>query len=238
MTVDPTNVPFQRALAGQSDDTSGNVSDTLDSTLKMENMLLEEFNYASVTAYQAMEDRARTANFYYVLLGVLASGLVAIYQLSGGHPLPLALIAILLFIGSTISVTFFVLLIRLRQAYRESITCMNVIKEFYIEHFKQQMPKVEYAFHWRLKTIPQNERIGSVTFMMGYQIAFIGSICLGGTVFVITQPLLANVGASILAVLIFLLALLLYILYYRRSLNNKNDRVILQQEAAKIGVTL
>jgi hypothetical protein len=233
MPLDPTNAPFQRTPAGQDNDSAGNANNTLNSTLKMENMLLEEFNYASVTAYQAMEDRARTANFYYVLLGVLASGLVAIYQLSGGHPLPLVLIAILLFIGSTISVTFFVLIIRLRQAYRESVTCMNVIKEFYIEQFKQHMPQVEDAFHWRLKTIPQNERIGSVTFMMGYQIAFIGSMCLGGTVFVMTQPLLANLGAAILAVLIFLLALLLYILYYRRSLNNTNDRAALPSEAAK-----
>ena len=44
---------------------------------------------------------------------------------------------------------------------------MNVIKEFYIQQFKQQMPAIEYAFRWRLRTIPLGERIGSVTFMFG-----------------------------------------------------------------------
>jgi len=236
---DPINVPPQHAFVDKDNNTSGDARNMLDSGLKMESMLLEEFKYASTTAFQAMEDRARTANFYFGLLGILASALIAIYQLGGGQStIPTGLIALLLFIASMISVTFFVLIIRLRQAFRESITCMNVIKEFYIEQFKQQMPRVEYAFHWRLRTIPHNERIGSVTFMMDYQIAFIGSLCLGSTIFVILQPLLGNIGASICAILAFLFALLSYILYYRRSLNNKNDLVALRGEASKIGVTL
>ena len=77
------------------------------------------------------------------------------------------MVVTLLMIAAIVSVTFFITIIRLRQTYRESVLCMNVIKEFYIQQFKQQMPAIEYAFRWRLRTIPLGERIGSVTFMFG-----------------------------------------------------------------------
>ncbi len=60
-----------------------------DSGLKIESMLLEEFNYASTTAYQAMEDRARMFNMYLLVVGILGSAFGAIYPLGGGaqlHP--------------------------------------------------------------------------------------------------------------------------------------------------------
>ncbi|HXX77292.1 MAG TPA: hypothetical protein VEI53_02295, partial [Ktedonobacteraceae bacterium] len=159
MARDTTNMPFERSTSYQNDDSSEQANDSkqaYDTSLKIENMLLEEFNYASVTAYQAMEDRARISSFYYILLGVLASGLAAVYQLSGGtHNVPQGLIAMLLLIGGLISICFFVTIIRLRQAYKESLLAMNVIKEFYIDQFKQQMPAIEQAFRWRLMTMPE-----------------------------------------------------------------------------------
>ncbi|HXZ04752.1 MAG TPA: hypothetical protein VEH81_07950, partial [Ktedonobacteraceae bacterium] len=179
MARDATNMPFERSTSFQNTDPTGKANgsnNTIDTSLKIENMLLEEFNYVSVTAYQAMEDRARISSFYYLLLGVLASGLAAVYQFSGGtRNIPLPLVALLLIIGALISISFFVTLIRLRQAYKESLLTMNVIKEFYIDQFKQQMPAIEQAFRWRLSTMPKGERIGSVTFMIAALNAFIGS---------------------------------------------------------------
>ena len=184
MARDAANMPFPRPTAYQNSDSTEHANDSsnkLDVSLKAENMLLEEFNYASLTAYQAMEDRARISSFYYLLLGVLASGLAAIYQFSNGaHAIPQFLVVTLLLIAAIVSVTFFITIIHLRQAYRESVLCMNVIKEFYIQQFKQQMPAIEHAFRWRLRTIPLGERIGSVTFMFGYLNALIGSLCLAG----------------------------------------------------------
>src|SRR5260370_22056355 len=197
----------------------------------MENMLLEEFNYAGVTAYQAMEDRARISSFYYLLLGVLASGLAAIYQLGGGtHNVPPLLVATLLLIAFLISICFFVTLIRLRQAHKVSIIAMNVIKEFYIEQFKQQMPAVEQAFHWRFETMPKGERIGSVTFMIASLNAFIGSLCLAGAVFIFTEQPLSNTGAFILALAIFILAVLVHIFFYRKSLSKKIDAAVIRKQ--------
>jgi len=77
MARDATRMPFPRSTSFQKSDSTEHASDSnnkLDVSLKAENMLLEEFNYASLTAYQAMEDRARITSFYYLLLGILASG--------------------------------------------------------------------------------------------------------------------------------------------------------------------
>ena len=227
MARDATNMPFERSTSYQNNDSTEKANgsnSTFDTSLKIENMLLEEFNYVSVTAYQAMEDRARISSFYYLLLGVLASGLAAVYQFSGGtRNIPLSLVTILLFIGALISISFFVTLIRLRQAYKESLLTMNVIKEFYIDQFKQQMPAIEQAFRWRLATMPKGERVGSVTFMIAALNAFIGSLCLGAAVFFIAEQPLSEAWASILAGVVFLIAVLVHIYYYRKSLSKESD---------------
>lgn len=242
MARDATNMPFQRSTSYQESDSTKHTNgsnEKLDISLKVENMLLEEFNYASVTAYQSMEDRARVSSFYYVLLGVLASGLAAIYQLGQGmHAIPQFLVVALLMVGAIVSVTFFITVIRLRQAYRESLLCMNVIKEFYIQQFKQQMPAVEHAFRWRLKTIPLGERIGSVTFMISNLNALIGSFCLAGAVFISAEQPFTDLGASILAGIVFVNAMLLHILYYRRVLSKRSETEIIREQAMEMGITL
>ncbi len=242
MPRNATNMPFPRSTSFQKSDSTEHASDSnnkLDVSLKAENMLLEEFNYASLTAYQAMEDRARITSFYYLLLGVLASGLAAIYQFSNGaHAIPPFIVVILLLVAAMVSVTFFITIIRLRQAYRESVLCMNVIKEFYIQQFKKQMPAIEHAFRWRLRTIPLGERIGSVTFMFGYLNALIGSLCLASAVFIGTEQLFSELGASILAGMVFVIAILLHIFYYRRALSKRSEAEVIQEEAVEIGVVL
>jgi hypothetical protein len=126
MARDATNMPFPRPTSyreGDSTDEASNSNHKLDISLKIENILLEEFNYATVTAYQSMEDRARISSFYYLLLGVLASGLAAIYQFSGEtHPVPSYLVVALLIVAALLSVNFFIIIIRLRQAYKESLS--------------------------------------------------------------------------------------------------------------------
>jgi hypothetical protein len=240
MARDATNMPFERPTSYQDNDSTGpgdpggpanGSKNTLDASLKMENMLLEEFNYVSVTAYQAMEDRARISNFYYLLLGILATVLAAIFQFSGGtRNIPLSLVTILLIIGALISISFFVTLIRLRQAYKDSLITMNVIKEFYIDEFKQQMPKIEKAFRWRLETIPKGERIGSVTFMIAFLNVIIGSLCIAGAVYFITEIPLSITVAVIIAGAVFIIAMLAQIYYYRISLSKESDTITINKE--------
>jgi hypothetical protein len=199
-----------------------------DATLNLENLLIEEYKYAGSTAYQAIEDRARIVNLYYILLGILATGLSAIYQFSGSsRPYSQLLVILLLLVVSGLSVTFFINVIRLRQSFLESIIAMNVIKEFYIQQFQQQMPNIEKVFRWRLKTIPTGERIGSVTFIMGYLIALVGSLCLAIVAaltvnLLLHDPNFTSIISLIAAIITFPLALFIYTLYYRHSLSHRS----------------
>jgi hypothetical protein len=248
MARDATNMPFERSTSYQDNDSPGpgdpggpanGSKNTLDASLKMENMLLEEFNYVSVTAYQAMEDRARISNFYYLLLGVLATVLVAIFQFSGGtRNIPLSLVTILLIIGALISVSFFVTLIRLRQAYKESLLTMNVIKEFYIEQFKQQMPKIEQAFRWRLKTMPKGERIGNVTFMIALLNVIIGSLFIAGAVYFIAEIPLSVAWGAIIAGVVFIIAVLVHIIYYHISFSKESETNIINEQINALDTAL
>lgn len=248
MTRDLTNMPFPRSATYRSNNTTepeAKPNDKLNTTLNIENMLLEEFNYASVTAYQAMEDRARVSSLYYLLLGALASGLLAIYQLGGKTLTTSQLQVIVLLIAAGIlSVTFFEKIIRLRQAYRESLICMNVIKEFYIQQFQQHMPHVEQAFRWRLKTIPTGERIGSVTFAISGLIALVGSLCFAGAALMGIKPEIIarssayGVQAYLVPAVVFVVVLILHIWYYRLSLSKRKEAVILEKQAENIGISL
>ena len=238
MPRDATNMPHSRSMPNRDSIQTSITSDKLDATLKVENMLLEEFNYASVTAYQAMEDRARMFNLYLLLVGILASGLGAVYQLGGrtspySQPLAIAL----LLIAGIIGAAFFVKLIRLRQAWRESVICMNVIKEFYIQQFRQQMPQIEHVFHWRLKTIPAGEHLGSTTFIVCFTVALLESVCFGGAVFLSINniPLLSGqVYPYIIAGVIFVGVLLLNVMYYRHSLNVHRELATIEEQVKEI----
>ena len=59
MPMDPTNPSEQRNAPFREGDDQ-NQGHGPDARLKIENMLLEEYNYAATAAYQAMEDRARS----------------------------------------------------------------------------------------------------------------------------------------------------------------------------------
>ncbi len=238
MPRDATNMPNPRSAAYREGEKVTHAVDKLDTTLNIENMLLEEFNYASVTAYQAMEDRARMFYIYLLLIGVIASGLGAIYQLGGSANSYLRPEAIaLLLITGMVGIGFFVKLIRLRQAWRESVICMNVIKEFYIRQFQRQMPGIERAFRWRLKSIPAGERFGSTTFIVCFTVALLASVCFAGVAFVLANsaPLFAGqVYPYLIAVVILAGVLLLNILYYQRSLNKRNEQAIIEEEVEEI----
>jgi hypothetical protein len=240
MPRDATNMPHPRSAHYRSSESASSPGDKLDTTLKLENMLLEEFNYASLTAYQAMEDRTRMFNLYLLLIGVLASGLGAVYQFGGStsaysRPLTIAL----LLTAGIVGITFLVKLIRLRQAWRESVICMNVIKEFYIQQFRQQMPRIERAFLWRLKTIPAGERFGSTTFVVCSTVALLESVCFAGAAFVSANsaPFLSTgVYPYIITAVIFTIVLLLNVVYYRHSLNVHSEQATIEKEADEIGV--
>jgi len=240
MPADPTNMPFPRREAGNA------AARPLDGQLRLETMLMEEYNYAGVTAYQAMEDRARTFNLYLLLIGVLASGLGVVYQLGDGLQTYTPWLTFgLLFIAGALGVVFFVQLIRLRQAHRDSLITMNLIKAHYIKMFTPQYDKLENVFHWRLETIPSDERIGSITFMIGFTVALLDSLCLAAAAFFLYTILFVPSGlakidsasltiGALVAVGALLLVALFQIAFYRRALSKRKNQKHLARAEERI----
>jgi 8-oxo-dGTP pyrophosphatase MutT (NUDIX family) len=249
MPLDPTNPPFKRPLLGGGSaqepaptGSSPGVVPQLDATLKLDAMLLEEFNYAGVTAYQANEDRARMFNLYLLVVGVLASGLGAIYQLGdkvGPYSAPLALV--LLVVTGILGIAFFMKLIRLRQAFRESLLSMSTVKEYYIKQFAPQVPDVHTAFRWRLGTIVPGESFGTVTFVICATVALLGSLCFGAAAIIVYE--LAQRGNSsaltafpaglepyALAAIVTLVSLLLHVRYFRRNLSKRKEKAAIDRQ--------
>ena len=237
MPMDLTNPPEQRNPTFREAETGAGGHD---SGLKIENMLLEEFNYAATTAYQAMEDRARMFNMYLLVVGILGSAFGAIYPLGGGAARsfiqPIA--AVVLFAAGVAGIAFFVLLIRLRQAFRQSLITMNVIKEFYIREFQKQMPSVVYAFRWRLKGIPAGESRGSATYIVCHMVGFIAALCFAGCVFMGNELLAGAIPATqmqalglwqsiLAAAVVFLIILVWLFVFYRTALNAKAEQKLL-----------
>ena len=240
MPRDALGIPAARDAAFRAEDS--HEPGTLDAGLSLENMLLEEFNYASVTAYQAMEDRARMFNLYLLLVGILASGLGAVFQLGSSvrqYLLPVAVLLLLL--TGALGYVFFLKLIRLRQAHRESLIAMGKIKTFYIDRFKAQLPKIENAFHWRLETIPAGEKFGNVTFLVCYTTAVIGCLSFALAAFLLYPvtlgqvlnpllPQLAGVLDYVTAVIVWGLLLLVHVRIYRRAFDKSRNKAQLAVE--------
>lgn len=222
----------------------------LDASLRVENILLKEFDYAGLTAYQVYENRERIFNFYFTLMGALLSGLGALYQISINSQTdwrPLA--AALLIAGGLLSAIFYVRLIHLRQSLRDSIITTYVIKEFYIQQFMEGLPKIEHAFRWRLANIPSGERPTSDTSFVLYPVATLGAISFGVGALLVDQLLsggkaLLIPGLSValepwvVGVVVGGVVALIEWLFHRSQLNVDKELKILENQALKLGITL
>ncbi|HEX9035521.1 MAG TPA: hypothetical protein VF808_00860 [Ktedonobacterales bacterium] len=222
----------------------------LDVSLRAENILLKEFDYAGLSAYQVYENRERIFNFYFTLMGALLSGLGALYQISiNSHtdwrPLAMAL----LIAGGLLSSIFYVRLIHLRQNLRDSIITTYVIKEFYIQQFLEEIPNLEQAFRWRLATIPSGERPTSDTSFVLYPVATICAISFAVGALLADQ--LAPGGWALRAVDLdvalepWVVALVVGAavafvewLFHRSQLGADIELKILERQAMKLGITL
>jgi hypothetical protein len=222
----------------------------LDASLRVENILLKEFDYAGLSAYQVYDNRERIFNFYFTIMGAMLSGLGALYQISVNTATdwrPLA--SALLIAGGLLSVIFYVRLIHLRQSLRDSIITTYVIKEFYIRQFVKELPEIEHAFRWRLATIPSGERPTSDTSFVLYPVAVLGALSFGAGA-LLGDQLLGGGHGYIIPSLHFALppwiagivtcgvVALLESLFQYSQLNANKELRILENQARQLGITL
>ena len=251
MSLNPADPPFlfptPPLLGGPDGITAGNTGNTGNTgggsgaavgpgttqALSVENILLAEFNYASTTAYQAMEDRARMFDRYLLIVGgVFVTGVGAIKQLSdiGAVQFVQPVALVILLAGAVVGLGFFVTLIGLRQAWQQSAVCMDVIKEYYIRRLKEDSLKADVspAFYWRLRTLPKGERIGSATATVCSIVATLASACWAAAALVVTQLVAFQNTATIVqffgsprlyipACLVGLISVAAHLVYFRRS---------------------
>jgi preprotein translocase subunit YajC len=141
-----------------------------------------EFEYARTTASEAMAERHNAVNFYLLATGVVISGVVAVLSqapalpAAGQPPVPAAIGTVLLWLLCFIGWVYFLAIIRLRQAWRESATVMNQIKDFYIHHASHFSAEVlSTAFRWKSASLPPAEKKWTVHFYSAMLIALLNS---------------------------------------------------------------
>ena len=134
-----------------------------------------EFEYARITASEAMQDRHTMVNFYLLAFGVIATGVLAI--LSGEADLPQSIGTLLLWIVCAVGWLYFLKIIRLRQAWHESARAMNQIKEFFIQHDGHFEPEeLRPAFRWQAHSLPSPDKPWTLFFYSAVLIALLDSM--------------------------------------------------------------
>jgi hypothetical protein len=180
MPLDPTNMPFQRTRVAAERTESGDQR----TTLKAESILIEEFNYAGVVAYQAREDSANLINVYLLATGALATGLGVMASVySSGTRVTIGFIGVTaLVIFALFSFAFFARFLGLEEEYRDGAQAMGIIREFYIYALRGVMPEIELAFHWRLRRRPRGATLTGGSPLIAWVIALLSGLSVAGAV--------------------------------------------------------
>lgn len=134
-----------------------------------------EFEYARITASEAMAERHTIVNFYLLIASLVTSGVVALLAQETG--LPTAIGAALFWVLVGIGWIDFLAIIRLRQAWHGSAQAMNRIKRFSIEHAHAIEPAtLRTAFLWQPQTLSTPDRPWTIYFYAAMLIALLNSV--------------------------------------------------------------
>lgn len=143
-------------------------------------ILIAEYQYIAQTAFQVNEDRARIAVFYLSAVGGLAVAITSGQELARTLP-GVAWAFVTLFAVLSISGLLTLLqLIRLRQAWFESVIALNRIKEYFIE--QGESDTLALAFAWRNHTLPPRFKLSTLSFLYALQVALLSGLMVGAAV--------------------------------------------------------
>jgi len=146
--------------------------------LNASDILSWEFEYARITASEAMRDRHTMINFYLVVVAVVASGVAAVLGKNAGNPgLSKVAATVLLWVLCGVGWLYFLKIIRLRQAWHDSARALGKIKEFYIQHVKElDGNELRKAFRWQDHTLPKPGKPWTVFFYSAMLIGLLDSV--------------------------------------------------------------
>jgi hypothetical protein len=181
-----------------------------------------EFEYARVTASEAMRERHTIVNFYLLVAGIITSGVAAL--LSRDSDLPSAVGTAPFWILVAIGWIYFLAIIRLRQAWHDSAKAMNRIKGFSIEHANLIDPAtLRMALLWQPNTLPPPGRPWTIFFYAAMLISLLDSAAYvaGGALLnldlALANPWLILGPLALLGLLFFAFHVWLYFAFFRAN---------------------
>jgi hypothetical protein len=172
------------------------------------NILELEFHYIKETADQAIADRYTMLNFYIGICTAVGSVCVAIITSNQSEIARLGL-AGLCVLTSVVGGIFLAIMIRLRQAWHESIKALNKLKQYVIS--QSQIPALSQAFLWNTTTIPTRNKLWTIHFYSSLLVIMLSSVYLGVGVWLLTQIFWGGVLFT-LSILILQLSLYFWLL--------------------------
>lgn len=149
----------------------------MSSDLHPEEILKLEFEYARETAAQAQNDRTVIVNLYLLLVGGAGSLLfaaVSFVPLEQRVLIPEQALSLLFLVLGLLGMLTLFKLIRLRQAWFDSVRAMNTIKSYYLEKF----PELDAAILWKTTTIPAPGKAWTITFILSTMVVLLSSLAL------------------------------------------------------------
>ena len=145
-------------------------------------ILVAEYEYISQSAFQANEDRAKVATLFLLsVASFLGAMLTAPSLTAAGQQASLAFSALFVVLAIYAGLTLGQL-IRLREAWQDSVIAMNKIKDYYLAQAEAGDQPLADAFAWGSATIPKKFKPWSVSFMLALQVAVLGAASLGAAV--------------------------------------------------------
>ncbi len=141
-------------------------------------VIAAEFGYIAQTAFQANEDRARAWQYFFVTFATLIAALLST-QVDAGIQQQLYLAFVVIFaLLAALGLITVVQLVRLRQAWLESVGAMNQIKAQLIA----DDPALAAYFRWRKDTVPPAFKWRSFGFLQALSVALLSGLAVGAAV--------------------------------------------------------
>jgi hypothetical protein len=143
-------------------------------------LLEQEYAYAREATLQAHRERSTAVSLYLGLaLGVVALALATLQTTISRGPDAAGGILVLLFSFLALAgVVTIVRLVRLEQAWHESVLVMDKIKE----HYAVRFPGLRDVLLWRTDNIPAPGRFFSTTFVLSLLVMIMDSAAAGAAV--------------------------------------------------------
>lgn len=166
---------------------------TVNADLKADSILSAEYEYIAQTAFQTNEDRAKVSTFYVLTVGSFLAAMLGLQTDILKTQFIYVAFALLFAVLSFNAALTLLQLVRLRQAWYDSVQALNQLKAYYIDQ-AGDLPLNE-AFRWGDSSLPPKFKPWSVSFLLALQVTILGGAAVGATLVFSGLALLSNPNA-------------------------------------------